>query len=540
MDSRPLRESPAIRRLWAGSCPSSIGEQMTTFAVTLQVFTLTHHSAAAVGAVGLTAAVPALLFGLFGGALTDTADRRTLVLACSSALAVVSALLAVQAFAGSTRVWPLYALVAAQSLLNTVNIPARRTFMPRLLPADRVPAGAALNLFSGHLSVTLGPALAGVVTAAWGLRTCYLLDVASFAAALYGAGRLPPMPPERGDARPGVRSVVEGMRFLRGERVLAGALLADMSATVLGMPFGILPSINAERFGNSPHTLGLLMAAPAVGGIVGSALSGPAGRVSRHGRAMLVASAVWGAGIAGLGGWGRGSLGRAFRSRPLPDRRVSCRREVLRPVQEVPDRQERLGVPRRVADLGVLEPDQEEQDHEAERHGREQVRPRLGRQVGGAIPRRPAAPLQLVGERGGLRPDGGVLGSAPHGREVGVLTDPPERLGAHRDGDGHGPARRKGPDRVPDDRLDRLAYGTDRVERGDRGDRGLELAHQDVAVGDEPPEGKDVRHLWQRCARGGRMRRHPRDCRSHQVTGSRFRRGRNVPPAERSPLRRCP
>jgi MFS family permease len=301
MDLRPLRESPAFRRLWAGSCLSSIGEQMTTFAVMLQVFTLTHHSAAAVGGVGLASAVPALLFGLFGGALTDAADRRTLVLAVSSALAVVSALFAAQAFAGSTRIWPLYALVAAQSLLNTVNVPARRTFMPRLLPADRIPAGAALNLFNGHLSVTLGPALAGVVTAAWGLRACYLIDLVSFAAALYGVGRLPAMPPEGGDTRPGVRSVVEGLRFLRGDRVLAGALLADVSATVLGMPFGILPSINAEHFGNSPHTLGLLMAAPAVGGIIGSALSGPVARVSRHGCAMLVAGAVWGAGIAGFG-----------------------------------------------------------------------------------------------------------------------------------------------------------------------------------------------------------------------------------------------
>jgi MFS family permease len=67
------------------------------------------------------------------------------------------------------------------------------------------------------------------------------------------------------------------------------------------MPIALFPAINAERFGGSPRTLGLLTTALAVGGIVGSGLSGPVGRVRRQGRAMLLAIAVWGAALAGFG-----------------------------------------------------------------------------------------------------------------------------------------------------------------------------------------------------------------------------------------------
>jgi len=184
MDTRPLRESPAFRRVWTGLGLSAIGSQMTSFAVVLQVYTIT-HSSLAVGSVGLTMAVPAIAFGLVGGSLADALDRRKLALVTSSCLAGVSALFAVQAFAGLGQVWLLYCLVAVQGLLSAVDNPARRTFLPRLLPAERIPAGAALNMLTFHISVTAGPALAGVIAAAWGLKVCYLVDALSFAASLW-------------------------------------------------------------------------------------------------------------------------------------------------------------------------------------------------------------------------------------------------------------------------------------------------------------------------------------------------------------------
>jgi MFS family permease len=299
-DTRPIREVPAFRRLWIGSTLSAVGGQMTTFAVALQVFQLS-GSSAAVGGVGLAYAVPAIVVGLFSGTLVDSMDRRTIVLCASSLQALVSVAFAVQAFAGSGLLWLLYLLTAVQGGLSAVNAPARRTFMPRLLPRDQVAAGAALSMITMYLSMISGPALAGLIADAGGLRVCYLVDAISFAASLYGVARLPSMRPQGEPARRHIGAVLEGLRFITANRVLLGALLADLSATVLAMPIALFPAINAERFGGSPRTLGLLTTAVAVGGLLGSVLSGPVGHVARPGRAMLVMGAIWGAALAGFG-----------------------------------------------------------------------------------------------------------------------------------------------------------------------------------------------------------------------------------------------
>lgn len=300
VDATPLRVSPDFRRLWFGSLLSGIGGQMTVFAVALQAYLIT-GSSFAVGAVGLADAVPAITVGLLAGSVVDAHDRRRLVLIASSGQWLVSVGLAAQAFAGIDRIWLLYLLVGLQSLARSVNAPARRTFMPRLLPAELLPAGAALSMLVMHASMVVGPSLAGLVAAVGGLKLCYLIDALSFLGAMYGVYRLPPMRPEGAVTPPGPRAVLAGLRFLGRSRALTGALVSDLNAMVLAMPIALFPAINAERFGGSPRTLGLLTTAIAVGGILGAGLSGPIGRLRRQGRGMLVAGAIWGAAVAGFG-----------------------------------------------------------------------------------------------------------------------------------------------------------------------------------------------------------------------------------------------
>jgi MFS family permease len=299
-DVTPLRSSPAFRRLWLGGALSGVGSMMTVFAVALQVYLLT-HSSAAVGLLGLADAVPGIACGLVIGGLVDSVDRRRLVLLMSTVQLLVSAAFAAQAFAGLDNVALLYALVGLQSVAGAVKAPAARTFLPRLLPAGQLPAGAALTMLGMHASMVAGPSLAGLIAAVGGLKLCYAIDAVTFLASLYAVYRLPAMRPDGSGAQPGLRAVLDGWRFVWHNRVLSAALLSDLNATVLAMPIALFPAINAERFGGSPRTLGLLTTALAVGGIVGSGLSGPVGRVRRQGRAMLLAIAVWGAALAGFG-----------------------------------------------------------------------------------------------------------------------------------------------------------------------------------------------------------------------------------------------
>jgi len=299
-DLGPARENPVYRRLLIGGNLSSIGSSMTSFAVTLQVWDIS-RSSFAVGALGF-AFIPALLVGLVGGSVADKVDRRRLVLIMSSCLASVSALFAVQAFAGSRLLWPLYLLIMIQSVLAAISAPASRTFMPRLLPKEQLRAGISLSTLSGRVTMLAGPALAGVVAGAWGLKVCYAADAVSFSASLYATARLPVMRPATAAASTRtLHSIAEGLRYIRRSPILLASFLMDFDAMLLGLPVALFPALNAEHFGGRPQTLGLLTAAVGVGGLLSAILSGPAARVRHQGRGMLAGTMLWGAAIAGFG-----------------------------------------------------------------------------------------------------------------------------------------------------------------------------------------------------------------------------------------------
>ena len=300
-DVGPLRDSPAFRRLWAGSTLSAVGGALTMFAVPLQVYDTT-RSPFAVGAIGAAQLVPTMTVGLAGGAVADAVDRRKLVLLTTIASVAVSGLLAAQAFAGLHAVWLLYALVAGSAALNAISAPVRQTFVPSLLPAGQLAAGLALNRLTFQIMLTVGPALAGLIAATphLGLGACYLADAASFAGSLYGVARLPAARLSARAPRPSPRAVADGVRYIRRSQALAGAFLTDLNATIFGLPVALFPAINAERFGGNPRTLGLFTAAIGVGGLASVLVSGPAGHIARPGRAMLCTVTVWGAAFAGF------------------------------------------------------------------------------------------------------------------------------------------------------------------------------------------------------------------------------------------------
>jgi MFS family permease len=301
-DITPLRDSPAFRRLWVGTTLSNVGTSMTGFANTLQVWDAT-RSTAATGAIAIASLIPLLIVALPGGSLADTVDRRKLVLVLSACSTVVSALFFANALLAPSAgwIWVVYALVAAASAIAAVNQPARQTFIRALVPGDQLPAAMTLNRISFQVMLIAGPALAGVVSGAFGVKGCYLIDALSFTGSFYGVGRMPAQPPKnQGDSpkRSQLSLMREGLAYIGRNRILAGAFIADINATFFALPVSLFPAINAERFGGDPRTLGLFPAAIGVGGMVTAVCSGPVRQWTRHGVAMLVAVSVWGAGFA--------------------------------------------------------------------------------------------------------------------------------------------------------------------------------------------------------------------------------------------------
>lgn len=299
VDTRPLRDA-AFRRFWIGGTLSGLGSQMSVVAVLAQVWDLAGDPIA-VGAIGLAQAAPMIVLGLAGGQLADTLDRRTLVVITTAGQTIAATLLAIQAIAGVTSLGLVLGLVALQSGCGGLGAPARRTFVSRLLPVDQVSAGVTLSHLSFQGAMLVGPALAGSVTAVWGVAVCYLIDAATYLVAFYSVLRLPPMPHADGGTRPKLGALWAGWRFIGSRPVLRGAFVSDLLATVLAMPVALFPMINEERFEGSPNTLGLFLSAIALGGIAAGAAAGTVTRRGRPGAVMLAACAVWGASLIGFG-----------------------------------------------------------------------------------------------------------------------------------------------------------------------------------------------------------------------------------------------
>lgn len=302
-DTRPLR-TPAYRRLWLAGIVTVIGAQLSVVAVPAQIYQLTGSSAYA-GLTGLFGLVPLIVFGLWGGAIADAVDRRTLLLFTGGGIALSSLALWVTAAGGIGGVWTVLALFAVQTAFLSVNQPTRSAVIPRLLPVEQVPAANALSMTVFQAGAIAGPLLAGVLIPLIGLPTLYLLDAIALLATLWATWRLPPVPPETGTRRrAGIKEIAAGFRYAAMHKVLLVSFLVDVIAMAVGMPRIVFPELAQRTFGDPPGgglAMGLLFAAIPLGMVVAGMFSGWLHRVQRQGVAVTIAICVWGLGVGLFG-----------------------------------------------------------------------------------------------------------------------------------------------------------------------------------------------------------------------------------------------
>jgi MFS family permease len=308
IDTRPLRHPP-YRRLFVGNAVSNFGFQFTAVAVPVQMYALT-HSSLYVGLLGLVGLVPLVVFGVWGGAISDTVDRRRLLLASSLLMWTSTLALLTQALLGLHQPWLLLVLIALQSTAFSVSAPTRTAIIPRLVPAAEIPSANTLNTTMFNAAMVAGPLVGGLLVrtgedryVAW----AYLVDALAFLAALWATWRLPSIPPHAdatsGSAGPGRvagwREVREGFAFIASSPVLWLSFAIDIAAMVLALPRSLFPQVAAQHFG--PGSIGLLYAAIGMGSVVAGLTSGWIGRVRRQGLALVVAVVVWGLAVAAAG-----------------------------------------------------------------------------------------------------------------------------------------------------------------------------------------------------------------------------------------------
>jgi predicted MFS family arabinose efflux permease len=171
--------------------------------------------------------------------------------------------------------------------------------VPRLVERDELAAAGALSSFRMTIGMVVGPAIGGVLIATIGLPLTYTVDVATFLFSLAMLRLMRAVPPPPGAGAPSLRRIIEGVQYARSRPDLLGTYIVDIVAMFFGMPFALFPAI-AEGFGGA-GALGLLYAAPSVGSLVATVSSGWTADVKRHGRAICLAAAGWGAAIVAFG-----------------------------------------------------------------------------------------------------------------------------------------------------------------------------------------------------------------------------------------------
>jgi MFS family permease len=300
-DLTPLRSSRDFRLLYTGRTVTALGTQATEVALLVQARQLT-GSTLAVGLLGAVEVVPLVVFGLYGGVLADRFDRRRLMVWCEAALGVCAALLMLNALARRPAVWPLYAVTALMIAIYAVQRPSVDASIPRVIPRDQLTAASALLSMSQNVSVIAGTTLGGVLAAGPGPQFVYGLDTASFAVSFCFLFLVRPLPAATGEqtpAGPGLHRIMDGLAYARRRPDLLGSYLADLAAMMLAYPNALFPFVAADL--HATWAVGLMFAAPSVGAIAVTVLSGWMSRVRRHGLAIAASAAAWGLLIAGFG-----------------------------------------------------------------------------------------------------------------------------------------------------------------------------------------------------------------------------------------------
>jgi MFS family permease len=297
LDLTPLR-GREFRLLFLGQMVSFFGSMITFVALPFQLYELT-GSTLAVGALGVCEFIPIVTVALVSGALADAVDRRTLVRVSELGSAVVVSALLANSLLGDPQTWVLFVCAALLAGFYALLRPPLDALVPRIVPREQLKAAMALEWLRSDVGMIAGPAIGGVLIAAFDVPVTYGIDVATFLVSLGFLSLMRASPPPPDADAPSLRSIAEGLRFARSRPELMGTYLVDINAMFFGMPQALFPAIAASYGG--AEVLGLMLAAPAVGSLLVALFSGWTKHVHRHGRAVALAACGWGLAIIGFG-----------------------------------------------------------------------------------------------------------------------------------------------------------------------------------------------------------------------------------------------
>jgi len=295
LDISPLRKYRELRLLFASGMITRLGSAMTMVALPFQIKVLT-NSYVAVGLMGIVQLVPLIIFGLYGGVLADSVDRKKMILLAEASSLVMTLILFLNALLPNPHIVILYIVGAAFAALSGLSAPSLGAILPRIVSHEDMAASNALMGLRWQFGAILGPSIGGLIVSTAGVATGYALDVISYVLSLIFIILLRPVPPGEKSTPPNLRSLLDGLQYAISRKDLLGTYLVDLSAMFFAMPTALFPF-----WADSLHArwaLGLFYSAGTVGAMITTLTSGWMKNYPHHGRAVMWAAIGWGASIS--------------------------------------------------------------------------------------------------------------------------------------------------------------------------------------------------------------------------------------------------
>jgi ENTS family enterobactin (siderophore) exporter len=301
VDVTPLRTSRNFRFLFLGQFVSLLGSNLTIVAVAYQVYERTGSSLW----VGLVSFIqlPLLIIGsLWGGALGDRFDRRTLLIIVSFVLGLLSCTLGVNALFHHSPFAVLVIVPALAAGFSGLSGPLRTAAIPAMVAPDELVAAYSLNQIIVNTGTFVGPAVAGVLLATVGLSWCYFTDGITFFALVLATFFMTSLKPvgQHADVKL-LRAIGDGFKYVRSHAIVQAVYLVDLNAMVFGLPRALFPAVTKHIYHAGPEVLGLLYAAPGAGALLMAIFTGWMDQVRRRGRLVVLVVITWGVVMALFG-----------------------------------------------------------------------------------------------------------------------------------------------------------------------------------------------------------------------------------------------
>ena len=282
------------RLFFMGQIVSLVGTWMQSVAQSWLVYRLT-GSALLLGLVGFCGQFPVFLMASVGGMLADRHNRQRIVIATQTSAMILAFILAALTLLGHIRVWEIMVLATLLGVVNAFDIPARQAFVVEMIqPPDLINA-IALNSSMVNGARMIGPAVAGLTVAAVGEGWCFFVNGASYIAVIAGLLMMKITPKERESPDSGLKSVVEGFRWVAHTGPIRALLLLLGLVSLTGMPYAVLLPIFADRIlHQGARGLGMLMAAAGTGALTGTLVLASKQGVRGLGKWITVAASCFG------------------------------------------------------------------------------------------------------------------------------------------------------------------------------------------------------------------------------------------------------